>query len=37
VKTIWIEERQLTRALERNEAFWRGELMSLVFDSPRCP
>ena len=26
MKTIWIEERQLTRALERNEAFWRGEL-----------
>lgn len=24
--TIWIEEEQLSRALQRNEAFWRGEL-----------
>jgi len=26
MKTIWIEEQQLARALQRNEAFWRGEL-----------
>jgi len=26
VKTIWIEEKQLSLALQRNEAFWRGEL-----------
>lgn len=26
METIWIEDRQLARALERNEAFWRGEL-----------
>ena len=26
METIWIEETQLSRALERNEAFWRGEL-----------
>ena len=24
--TIWIEDTQLSRALERNEAFWKGEL-----------
>ncbi len=24
--TIWIEDRQLSRALQRNEAFWKGEL-----------
>jgi len=26
VKTIWIEERRLARALARNEAFWDGTL-----------
>ncbi|MFA6561336.1 MAG: hypothetical protein WCV00_05455 [Verrucomicrobiia bacterium] len=26
MKTIWIEEKQLARALQRNEAFWKGEL-----------
>jgi len=26
VNTIWIEEKQLCRALQRNEAFWKGEL-----------
>jgi hypothetical protein len=26
VKTVWIEEKQLARALQRNEAFWKGEL-----------
>lgn len=26
METIWIEEKQLSRALRRNEAFWRGEL-----------
>ncbi len=26
MKTIWINEKQLAPALERNEAFWRGEL-----------
>jgi len=26
VNTIWIEEKQLWRALQRNEAFWKGEL-----------
>lgn len=26
MKTIWIEEKQLARTLQRNEAFWRGEL-----------
>lgn len=26
METIWIEERQLSRALRRNEAFWKGEL-----------
>ena len=26
MKTLWIEEKQLVRALQRNEAFWRGEL-----------
>ncbi|MHC4443579.1 MAG: uroporphyrinogen decarboxylase/cobalamine-independent methonine synthase family protein [Planctomycetota bacterium] len=26
MRTIWIEEKQLARALARNEAFWQGEL-----------
>jgi hypothetical protein len=26
METIWIEPKQLSRALHRNEAFWRGEL-----------
>lgn len=26
MKTLWIEEKQLARALQRNEAFWKGEL-----------
>ncbi len=26
METIWIEEKQLARALARNEAFWKGEL-----------
>ena len=26
METIWIAEKQLSRALRRNEAFWRGEL-----------
>jgi len=26
METIWIEEKRLSRALARNEAFWRGEL-----------
>ncbi|MEK7685279.1 MAG: hypothetical protein AAB466_07650 [Verrucomicrobiota bacterium] len=26
METLWIEEKQLSRALRRNEAFWKGEL-----------
>jgi len=26
MKTVWIEEKQLSRTLDRNEAFWSGEL-----------